>query len=203
MFRTGINRKAELRLGFNQLFLDSLGSGLRDNVLYVSIGGKYRFLEEKNGRPAIAVQTEFSLPFGDGYYIHRDYPNYSLADYSVVFLFNNTLHKQVFLNYNAGVFWSKRGRVDYLLSASASFLHTHRLGYFFEGDTLIETAGSLPLSFDGGLMFLVSPRIQVDCYFGNRGIEEGRFWYYGFGVGFRIDPGDLQRKSFGQQGIIH
>lgn len=203
VFRTGINKKAELRVGFNQLFLDSLGSGLSDNVLFISIGGKYRFLEEKDGRPSIAIQPEVSLPFGDGAYIHHDYPNYSLADYSLVFLFNNTLHKQVFLNYNTGIFWSKSGRIDYLLSASMSFLHTHRLGYFLEGYTLVERKGIVPLSFDGGLMFLASPRIQFDGYVGNRGIDGSRFWFWGLGIGFRLDPGDMKRKAFSKMGIIH
>jgi hypothetical protein len=203
VLRTGLNKRTELRLGFNQLFLDSLGNGPGDDVLFFSIGAKYRFVEEQGLRPSIAVQPEFSLPFGDGASLRHDYPNYSLADYSVVLLLNNTLHKQVFINYNAGVFWSRMGRVDYLLSASASFLHTHRLGYYLEGYTLVEEQNELPLSFNGGLMFLTYPRIQVDAYVGNRGIDSERFWFGGFGVGFRIDPGDMGPKDFHKIGIAH
>lgn len=203
VFRTGLGKKAELRVGFNQLFLDSLGTGLSDDVLFFSIGGKYRFVEEDGLRPSIAIQPEFSLPFGDGAQLHHDYPNYSLADYSIVLLFNNTLHKQVFINYNAGVFWSRNGRIDYLFSASASFLHTHRLGYYVEPYTLIEEENELPLSFNAGLMFLISPRIQVDSYVGNRGVDGNRFWFGGFGVGFRIDPGDMSPKDFKEIGISH
>lgn len=203
VLRTGLGKKAELRLGFNQLFLDSLGTGLSDDVLFFSIGGKYRFVEEDGLRPSIAIQPEFSLPFGDGAHIKHDYPNYSLADYSIVLLFNNTLHKQIFINYNAGVFWSRNGRLDYLLSASASFLHTHRLGYYLEPYTLIEEGNQLPISFNVGLMFLITPRIQVDTYFGNRGVAGDRFWFGGFGVGFRIDPGDMKAKNFHKTGIAH
>jgi hypothetical protein len=203
VLRTGLSERIELRLGFNRLFLDSLDDGMSDDVLFVSIGGKYRFVEEDGARPSIAIQPEFSLPFGGGAYIHHDYPNYALADYSIVMLFNNTLHKQVFLNYNVGVFWSRNGRVDYLLSASASFLHTHRIGYFFEGYTLIEEKSSLPLSFDAGLMFLSSPRIQFDLYIGNRGVDTERFWFWGGGVGFRIDPKDMKAKTFQQLGVHH
>lgn len=203
VLRTGLGKKAELRLGFNQLFLDSLDGRQGDDVLFFSIGGKYRFVEEDGWRPSIAIQPEFSLPFGDGAQLHHDYPNYSLADYSIIFLFNNTLHQQVFVNYNAGVFWSKNGRVDYLVSASTSFLHTHRVGYYLEPYTLIEQAGSLPISFNAGLMFLYTPRIQFDVYGGNRDIEGDRFWFGGFGVGFRIDPGDMGRKDFHKIGIAH
>ena len=203
VFRTGINKKSELRIGFNRLVLDSLGDGFGDDVLFLSIGGKYRFVEEDGARPSIAIQPEFALPFGDGVNLHHDYPNYALADYSLILLFNNTVHKQVFINYNAGIFWSKNGRVDYLLSASTSFLHTHRLGYFIEGYALVEEAKTFPVSFDGGLMFLISPRLQVDVYCGNRGVDGERFWFGGAGIGFRIDPEDLSPKTFNETGIAH
>jgi len=203
VLRTGINKRSELRLSFNQFFLDSLATGPNDNVLFLSVGGKYRFLEEDGFRPAIAIQPEFSLPFEDGVNIHHDYPNYNLADYSLILLFNNTLHKQIFINYNAGIFWSKAGRADWLFSASASFLHTHRLGYYLEAYTLLEEKKEYPLSLNGGLMFLVSPRIQVDAYIGNRGIDRERFLFGGFGVGFRIDPKDLRPKTFREIGIHH
>lgn len=203
VFRTGLNKKAELRFGFNQVFLDSLNDGASDNVLFLSIGGKYRFLEEKGLRPAIAIQTEFALPFGDGIQIHREYPNYALADYSLIFLFNNTLHKQVFINYNTGIFWSKTGRIDYMVSASTSFLHTHRLGYYVESYALVEEKKSFPLSLNGGLMFLLYPRIQFDLYVGNRGVDGERFWFGGGGVGFRIDREILGIKDFKETGIAH
>ncbi len=203
VWRTGLSKKIELRIGFNQFFLDSIKSGTGDEVLFFSIGGKYRFVEEDGARPSIAIQPEFSLPFGDGVNLHRDYPNYSLADYSLILLFNNTLHKQIFINYNAGIFWSGRGRVDYLLSASASFLHTHRLGYYLEGYTFAEEKGELPLSFNAGLMFLYTPRIQFDVYTGNRGVDGSRFWFWGAGIGFRIDRGDMKPKDFHQTGIAH
>lgn len=203
VFRTGLTKKSELRIGFNQLKLDSLGNRFDDNVVFVSIGGKYRFVEEDGARPSIAIQPEFSLPFGDGVNIRQDYPNYSLADFSLVMLFNNTVHKQIFINYNAGIFWSKNGRVDYLLSASTSFLHTHRLGYFVEGYSLVEEKSSFPVSFDGGIMFLASPRVQFDVYAGNRGVDGERFWFGGAGIGFRIDPGDMAPKTFGDTGIAH
>ncbi len=203
VFRSGITKKSELRIGFNQLFLDSLNDGVGDNVLFFSIGGKYRFLEEQGARPSIAIQPEFALPFGDGATLHHDYPNYALADYSLILLFNNTLHKQVFINYNAGIFWSRNGRVDYLLSASASFLHTHRLGYFLEAYALVEEQDKFPLSYDGGLMFLAYPRIQFDVYIGNRHVDGERFWFGGAGIGFRIDPKDLGPKDFKSTGIAH
>lgn len=202
VFRTGINRRSELRIGFDQLFLDSLGAGTSDALMFVSFSGKYRFVEEDGLRPAIAIQPEFSLPFGDGSYVHRNRSNYSLADFSIIFLFNNTLHEQVFINYNAGVFWSRNDRVDWLLSASASFLHTHRIGYFLEAYTLVEDT-NLPFSFDGGIMFLAAPRLQFDIYVGHRTFDDDDAWFAGAGIGFRLDRGDLAKKTFQEIGIHH
>lgn len=74
--------------------------------------------------------------------------------------------------------------------------HTHRLGYFLETFVLIEDSDYFPLSFDAGLTFLAYPRIQFYIYAGNRGINGDRFWFGGAGIGFRIDPGDLESKDF-------
>lgn len=201
MFRTGLSKRAEFRIGYDQLVLDSVGQD-RDHVIFATIGGKYRFFEEKGSRPSIALQAEFALPFGSGINYGYDHADYTLAAWLFLLLFNNTLHEQVFVNYNAGIFWSTADRLDYLVSASFSFLHTHRVGYFLELYTLILDNG-IPLSFDGGLMFLVSPRFQVDVYGGQRAFVTDRLWFYGAGIGFRLDRGDLKPKPFSEIGIHH
>lgn len=200
VFRTGLNRSSELRLGFNFLYADSVLNGGNANVMFLSVGGKYRFVQEDGWRPAIAVQPEVSLRFGEHGYTHRNEANYLLDDFSLIVLFNNTLHKNIFVNYNIGVFWNRNDKADGLLSVSTSFLHTHRLGYFLEIYSLIEDTG-LPLSYDAGIMFLVSPRFQLDVYLGNREFEGWRSWYGGAGVGFRLDKGDLKPKTFPEIGI--
>jgi hypothetical protein len=202
VFRTGINRKSELRIGFDHLRLDSTANGLHDNVLFLMLGGKYRFIEERGTRPSVALQAEFALPVGSGAGYHYDRDDYNLAAYSFLLLFNNTIHKQIFLNYNAGLFWSQSDLLDWLVSASLSFLHTHRLGYFIEAYSII-LDNKVPVSFDGGLMFLIYPRLQVDVYGGLKVFEVERLWFYGAGIGFRIDRGDLKRRTFQEIGIHH
>lgn len=203
MFRTGLNKKTELRIGFNNLRQDSLVNNKLDKILFTNLSIKYRFLEEKGLRPAIAIQPEFGITFGEGRERTRSEADFRQSDYGLFLLFNNTLHEKIFINYNAGIYWNKDERLDYLLSASTSFLHTHRLGYFLEVYTLIQDENELPISFDGGLTFLVTPRFQVDAYFGNREEGEDRYWFGGVGVGFRIDPEDLQPKTFKDIGIHH
>jgi hypothetical protein len=69
--------------------------------------------------------------------------------------------------------------------------------------SLIEDKNELPLSFDGGITFLLTPRFQIDAYAGNREDGEDRYWFYGAGVGFRIDAGDIKPKTFKDIGIHH
>lgn len=202
VFRTGLNRKSELRIGYDYIKLDSLGNGDNDGLMLGTIGGKYRFVEEQGSRPSVALQGEFALPFGSGADFNYNHVDYGLAAWSLLLLLNNTVHEQVFINYNAGAFWSRVDHLDFLLSVSASFLHTHRLGYFLEVYSLIDLDHA-PVSFDGGLMFLVSPRFQVDVYGGQRAFETERLWFYGAGVGFRLDRGDLKRKTFNDIGVHH
>jgi hypothetical protein len=202
VFRTGITSKSELRIGYDFLRLDSTANGSFDNIMFLMLGGKYRFVEESGARPSMALQAEFALPVGAGAGIGYDRDDYNLAAYSFLLLFNNTLHEQVFITYNAGLFWSRRGLLDWLVSASFSFIHTQRIGYYMEIYSLI-LDGQAPVSFDAGLMFLVSPRFQVDIYGGQKSFEFERLWFYGAGLGFRIDRGDLKPKTFREIGIHH
>jgi hypothetical protein len=202
VFRTGLNRKSELRIGYDYIKLDSLGNGMNDGLMLATLGGKYRFVEERGARPSVALQGEFALPFGSGADFNYDHVDYTLAAWSLLLLLNNTVHEQVFINYNAGAFWSRADRMDFLVSVSTSLIHTHRLAYFVEVYALIDLDHA-PISFDGGLMFLVSPRFQVDLYGGQRAFETERLWLYGAGIGFRLDRGDLKPRTFSEIGIHH
>ncbi len=194
LFRTGLNRKSELRVGFTSTSIDSVEKKWNDKTLITTLSVKYRILEEKNGRPSVAIQPEFSLPFGDGKNVSQTEANFTLMNYSLIFLFNNTLHKKVFFNYNTGILWNKSGEVDYLLSTSTSFAHTHRLGYFLEVYSIFNSH-EYPLSIDGGVTYLLRPRFQFDLYAGNRHAEGYRFWFYGAGVGFRLDPESFNKTA--------
>jgi hypothetical protein len=159
-------------------------------------------LEEKGARPAMAIQPEIALPFGQGGEVKQLVTNFKLANYSLLLLFNNALHKKIFLNYNIGTLWTSTAQANGLLSASASFAHTHRLGYFFELYSIFNRA-AFPASCDGGIVYLISPRLQIDFYAGNRKTDGSRYWFYGGGIGFRIDPDDIKPESFKKTGIHH
>src|SRR5688572_471477 len=107
VFRTGLNRKSELRIGYDYIKLDSLGNGDNDGLMLGTIGGKYRFVEEQGSRPSVALQGEFALPFGSGADFNYNHVDYGLAAWSLLLLLNNTVHEQVFINYNSGAFWSR------------------------------------------------------------------------------------------------
>jgi hypothetical protein len=168
--------------------------------MFLSIGGKYRFVEERGARPAIAIEPEITLPFGSGTDFHYNHADYLLTVYSLVLLFNNTINERLSINYNIGAFWSATDRFDYLVTCSVTFLQTSRLGYYLELYTPI-LSSSVPLAFDGGLTYLISPRLQADVYFGQKALGTERMWLIGTGVGFRLDRGDLKRKSFRETSV--
>jgi hypothetical protein len=194
LLRTGINKKSELRIGFSAIRTDTIKTEVRQPIAAFSISVKYRICEESGLRPAIALQPEANF-----YSKHSDNAIVNESAYDFIFLFNNTLHKKVFVNYNVGFFYGN-STMEYLLSASFSFLHTHRLGYFLEVYSFMN-ANDSQLSCDGGITYLVSPRFQIDTYVGRRGVFNTRFNYVGAGIGFRLDKGDLKSKTFKQVGI--
>src|SRR5688572_30028937 len=79
VFRTGLNSKSELRVGYDHLQLDSLANGQVDNMFFLMLGGKYRFIEEKGSRPSVALQAEFAIPVGAGSGYNYDRDDYNLA----------------------------------------------------------------------------------------------------------------------------
>jgi hypothetical protein len=198
MLRTGIGKKTELRVGFNYSRLDSVYEIAYDHISAASLSVKHRIVEEKGWRPAIALQPEVNILFTD----ETGASKQSLT-YDFIFLFNNTFHKQVFLNYNAGFFWISESEKRVLVSASLSFLHTHRLGYFVEGYTLRTINESDNYSLDAGIMYLFTPRFQADIYCGRRWASTSPYLFLGGGIGFRIDKGDTKRRSFKELGIHH
>lgn len=198
LLRTGIGKKTELRIGSSVGRIDSIREDLLDYITSGSLSIKHRILEEKGWRPSVAIQPEVNFS-----YVRNNGDIRKEMTYDLLFLFNNTFHEQVFLNYNAGIYWIGRREKRFLLSASLSFLHTHRLGYFLEAFTLRTWEERNNFSFDGGLTYLIRPRFQIDLYVGKRWANNFSYRFVGSGIGFRLDRGDWKAKTFKEIGIHH
>jgi len=198
LLRTGLGKKSELRLGVSHFHLDSNESLSPDAFVANSISIKYRILEEKGIRPSIALQPEVVLGFREG--PDAKNPN---VDYGLILLFNNTLHEKIFINYNAGLFAFREKLKEYLLSISLSFMHTHKLGYFLETYEISDHIDLKHLSIDGGITYLIKPRLQVDVYIGKQDLLTSDRLYFGLGMGLRLDKGDMKPKTFKDIGIHH
>lgn len=198
LLRTGLGPKTELRLGTNFIRIDSSQTVETCRLTGLSVSVKHRLVEERGVRPSIAIQPEVN------YLVSRT-ERVSLREwtYDIILLFNNTFHKQVFLNYNLGFFWIGSTEKRVLASVSLSFLHTHRLGYFLEGYTLRAGRERGNFSFDGGFTYLLSPRLQIDAYAGRRWAATSSYKFVGCGVGFRIDRDDMKPRTFREIGIHH
>ena len=184
-------------MGISHLQLDSNESVSSDAFVINSVSFKYRLLEEKGIRPSIALQPEVIFGFREG--PDAKNPN---VDYGLILLFNNTIHEKIFINYNAGLFAFREKVKEYLLSISLSFMHTHRLGYFLETYEISDHI-DLNLSVDGGITYLVKPRLQLDVYIGKQDLLSSDRLYFGLGMGLRLDKGDMKPKTFKDIGIHH
>lgn len=183
-------------MGVSHYQLDSSEALSTKTSFVATISFKYRVVEENGIIPSIAVQPDINFGFAEGQQKNPE------VGYAFILLFNNSLHQKIFINYNAGILIKKEVN-EFLLSASVSFMHTHRLGYFFEIYNLGEQIGLKYLSVDGGITFLVKPRFQLDLYVGTQDHFESDRIFFGLGAGFRLDKGDLQPKTFKDIGIHH
>jgi hypothetical protein len=200
ILRTGLGRKTELRIGTSLTHLDSNFVNLSNRISSGSISIKHRIVEEKGWIPSIGIQPELN-------YIHtkateQGDPSHDIT-YDLLVLFNNAFHEQIFLNYNIGWIHLTENEQRWLLSASLSFQHTHRLGYFVEAYTIRTWEERRNISYDAGITFLVNPRFQADIYAGKLWTAESSIKYIGVGVGFRLDKGDMKHKTFKEIGIHH
>jgi hypothetical protein len=200
LLRTGLGKKTEVRLGASITRLDSSYLNFSHNISSASISIKHRIVEEKRWIPSIGIQPEASVVRAK---VDESGNTTNGLTYNFLVLFNNVFHEQVFLNYNVGWFWFGKNEQRWLLSASLSFQHTHRVGYFIEAYTLRTWEERNNISFDGGITFLVHPRLQLDLYAGKLWALTNAIKYIGTGIGFRLDKGDLKHRSFKDIGIHH
>lgn len=192
LLRYGLGERLELRLGWIGQIEESAsggsGSSRTRGAGDGSLGMKWRLVDADGARPAVALEARASLPVGDRELSTRR------ADPALLLLVQHELSDRLSLGWNAGVAWSseeddagERPTLSRLLaSACLGVAFSERWSGFLElyGDGAGSAPGGATLSADGGLLFLVDPRLQLDLYFGQGldGTAPARF--YGLGVSF-------------------
>ncbi|MGE3166789.1 MAG: transporter [Planctomycetota bacterium] len=192
LLRIGVVTDFELRLGFDG-FLDetvdtAAARGTDSGAGDASVGLKWRFLEEAQWRPEVALLAGVSLPTGE--ISSRRY------DPTVRLSLSHTLTERLSLAYNLGVAWESEedaggsrhtlSATEYTVALGADI--TSRIGAFVEffGDAGLSRPGGPANSVDAGLVFGLQPNLQLDAAAGVGLSEDADDWFVTVGVSFRF-----------------
>lgn len=194
LLRYGLNDIFELRLGVPGLAIESTDSGSDSSstsgLVDATLGFKVVIAEERGALPQTAFLGTLIIPSGD------DEFSSNRVDPSFRFLFSNTLSSRLSLGYNLGAVWltepDDEGVEDTLSlfdwTVALGISATDRLGFFAEtfGLVPIDSEARTLTSFDTGLTYLLTPRLQLD---GSASIglsSAAPDWTIGLGVSFRF-----------------
>jgi hypothetical protein len=195
LVRIGLSRRVELRLGFDgyeweEARLFGSETERREGIKDTSLGVKVGLFEEKGARPQMAVMGTLNFPTGaEEFTDSRALPALRVA-------FSNTLTERLSLGYNVGALLlteeeadgTKRTSANAIWSVSLGIGITERLSGFVEalGTPVLDALGSSRSAFDGGLVYLVRPNVQLDLFGGTAISGDGPDWFAGLGVSFRL-----------------
>ncbi len=202
LLRVGLSDKVELRIGWTGL-IDAEASragGAPSNALGRfeanddgagdgELGAKIHLVEERGGRPEIALLVSTSVPIGDdGFTSDRFDPALRLA-------LAHTLSERVSLGYNLGFAFESgvgddgdRDTLSYAFYTVALGLAlSDRWGAFVElyGDVPASASGGPANAFDGGLTYLVRDGLQLDLAGGVGLSDAAEDWFVGLGLSVR------------------
>jgi hypothetical protein len=193
LVRIGMHPRWELRIGWAGLVsevvrtagasrseVDGTGDG--------ELGAKIHLLPEAGWRPEMALLVATTLPIGD------DKLSGDAFDPSLRLSCAHTLSDRVGLGYNLGIAWSTEGVAperhrlsDLLYTVAVGFELSERWGAFTElfGEVAGSGATSPRHSVDGGVTYLLRPRVQLDLAAGLGLSEAAADWFVGAGLSIR------------------
>jgi hypothetical protein len=190
LFRIGLAQRLELRIGFDEWPLQGA-----DRSVDSSIGAKLSFRENDGRKPAIALLASISQRVGGqpANSANKLRPTLRLA-------LSNRLNDRFSLGYNVGIKTVSRLQIagapppgqEHLLSRSfwtlsCGYSASEKVGLFVEafGEQALSDDQPTESSLNGGLTWLLRPRIQLDLYVGGGLAEASADSFVGAGVSYR------------------
>jgi hypothetical protein len=194
LVRVGLNRRFELRLGWEGWLDEEVTSGsLRereDGAGDAVIGAKLGLRQGEGLSPAIALLVHSSVPIGDAAFTTDRY------DSSFRLAVSHDLEGGIGLGYNVGVETESSDAEGSGHSTLATAIYTlsagipagERLGFFVEvfGEIGLSADGPPANSLDTGATYLLRPNLQLDAAVGVGISEAAGDWFAGIGVSARL-----------------
>lgn len=186
LLRYGAFKNVELRLAAE--FLQDELSGVeytRQNIKGVSpitVGAKFRLLDEKKARPETAVLVSLSLPvFDNAFKTQHLGAELRLA-------MANTLSERIGVSYNIGAEWDGEDNTKptglYTLALGIGL--NKKLSMFAEIFGFVRNGTEPDHRLDGGFTYLVARNVQLDISGGYGITEISPDFFIGAGVSFRL-----------------
>jgi hypothetical protein len=194
LVRIGLTNRVEARVGWNgyvdtEIEMDGFefdDSGAADT----SLGSKIYLVEEAGRRPECALIVAASLPTGD------DEISSNRVDPDFRFSCSNGLTERLSIGYNLGTEWETEEGDDGDRDTLSSAIYTaalgigisERFGAYVElfGDMGLSASGGPAHSFNGGVTWLLSDRLQLDASGGVGLSSAADDWFLGTGLSVRF-----------------
>ncbi len=196
LLRTGISPNAEIRFGARYIVQDSLRDlaepfNWNSGFAPISIGFKTKMVKENGIIPEIALLTDILVPFTKSEYRAK------YSGHDIFLLMNNTFNKKWSLNTNLGAIWENvSNEAIWLYAFCLDYQPNSKLGFFFEQYSYFPDESPTELAVDGGITYLIAPKMQIDCSAGVSLVNGNVMNFVGCGFTMRIDrKKSNQRKT--------
>jgi hypothetical protein len=158
LFRYGLFDWLELRLVTEYSWTKS-GNFRLQGMNDLQLGAKIQLLKKENVNTEIAFMSHVIVPSGTR--------NYS-ARYGTInrFLISHQLNENVNLGYNLGWDYYGTGNGNFTYTVALGTSVGDRFGFFIEPFGEILEFEELVASFDAGVTYLITDKLQADFYFG-------------------------------------
>lgn len=168
MIRYGLTHSTEVRL------LVDAGKEFQNKGLQpVTFSLKQRIIEQKNAIPAISFIGDVSAgPMASRDFYTREWP------FALKFAFENDLSQKFSLGYNVGT--SERFK-NLDLTLNLGYVNTNKISTFIEYFSTINRL-SAEHNVDAGILYLITPLLQVDVAFGRSVFSNDSRYFGTFGI---------------------
>jgi len=156
LLRFGLSRNAELRLQVDGLYMKDDWESIT-GLCPIVVGSKIKVHESQNAIPNVALLANLVIPCGK-----REFRADNIAP-QLYALFSNDLNDQLNLSYNVGLEWDGEDAAPTTFVALClGYSPTDNVGVFAEGYGYMHKHTSAQWYMDGGVNWIVTPRVQLD-----------------------------------------
>lgn len=175
MLRKSLHKRFEVRFTIahqpTSALLDEFYDELAERYP-VSIFGKWKIVDEKNWIPDMAFLGGLVVP------IQKDFETKNLG-YELYLMCQNNVNSLFSINYGGGVIKAHpQANLLYSYSACLNINAYQRLAFFVENYAYIQDKDSWERGFDAGVVFMPSPKSQIDISAGYHFLNENKNWYF-------------------------